>query len=160
MRKIGCYGYNKWPINFEFPTAQDLLQMPKNKAIKVKDLKYDKASYFSANDWWKCFSGFQLILSNGVSSPVFTYSGYKARKLKSFDIPDYSLVKRVNGTEQNYWKSRELAGLSFAKKDGTEITKVVMINYTFEGETMLADDEEIIGIYGTKDHTKGDKWFA
>ena len=75
MRKIGCYGYNKWPINFEFPTAQDLLQMPKNKAIKVKDLKYDKAAYFSANVVWKCFSGFQLILSNGVSSPVFTSTG-------------------------------------------------------------------------------------
>jgi hypothetical protein len=40
MRKIECYGYNKWPVNFEFPTADDLRRMTKNIVIRVKDLKY------------------------------------------------------------------------------------------------------------------------
>ena len=63
MRKTGSYGYNKWPVNFEFPTVQDLLTMPKSKAIKIVDLKYTRNGGH--------FGGFQLIYSNGVSSPVF-----------------------------------------------------------------------------------------
>jgi hypothetical protein len=42
MRNTQCYGHtaNK-PVNFQFPTAQELLQMLKdNITIKIKDLKY------------------------------------------------------------------------------------------------------------------------
>ena len=67
MREVPCYGYNYYPVNFRFPTAQDLLQMPKNMAIKVQDLKYKKDTVNNNN----YFGGFQLILSNGVSSPLF-----------------------------------------------------------------------------------------
>ena len=95
MRKTGSYGHTAGkPVNFEFPTPQDLLQMAKNNiAIKVKDLKYRKST--SMSSW---FGGFQLILSNGVSSPVFTCTGQDASGLQSFAIPDYSQVKRINGT--------------------------------------------------------------
>ncbi len=42
MRNTQCYGYtDSKPVNFQFPTAQELLQMLKdNIAIKLKDLKY------------------------------------------------------------------------------------------------------------------------
>jgi hypothetical protein len=42
MRNTQCYGWNNdKPMNFQFPTAQELLQMlKKNIEIKVKDLKY------------------------------------------------------------------------------------------------------------------------
>jgi hypothetical protein len=30
MRKTGCFGWNQHPIGFEWPTANDLLQMPKD----------------------------------------------------------------------------------------------------------------------------------
>jgi hypothetical protein len=40
MRKIECFGYNKWPINFEFPTAEDFRRMTKKINIKIKDFKY------------------------------------------------------------------------------------------------------------------------
>jgi hypothetical protein len=42
MRNTQFYGYNaNKPANFQFPTAQELLQMLKDKiAIKLKDLKY------------------------------------------------------------------------------------------------------------------------
>jgi hypothetical protein len=82
---------------------------------------------------------------------VFTATGHDDRGLKSFDIPDYSLVKRINGTEQNYWRGADLLGLSFAKNDGTEITKISIFHTTFGKEAVLSDDEEIIGIYGTKE---------
>ena len=143
MRKTVCYGLNtRGPVNFEFPTPQDLLQISKNNiAIKVKDLMYKKSTGSS-----KYFGGFQLILSNGVSSPVFTCTDQDASGLQSFAIPDYSQVKRINGTNQNDW----IHGLSFGKKDGTEITKVELTGSTFGQESVLADDEEIIGIYGTE----------
>ena len=67
--------------------------------------------------------------------------------MQSFAIPDFSQVKRINGTQPpGYW----LYGLSFGKKDGTEITKVETYIYTFGEETVLDDDEEIIGVYGTE----------
>ena len=112
-----------------------------NIAIKVKDLMYKKNSNYSYH-----FGGFQLIFSNGESSPVFTCTGQDASGLQSFAIPDYSQVKRINGSLQNYW----LCGLSFNKKDGTEITKVETCSNPFGQETVLADDEEIIGVYGTE----------
>ncbi len=69
-----------------------------------------------------------MILSNGVSSPVFTANDQNDQGLQSFAIPDYSVVKRVKGTQQggdgSYWLSK----LSFGKKDGTEITKVEVDN--------------------------------
>jgi hypothetical protein len=41
--------------------------------------------------------------------------------------------------------------LSFGKKDGSEITKVEYCSLTLGPETVIADDEEIIGVYGTKE---------
>jgi hypothetical protein len=76
MRKIECYGYNKWPVNFEFPTADDLKRMTKKINIKIKDFKYKRDVYTSVTrgppssgasySYSPYFSGFQLILSNGV----------------------------------------------------------------------------------------------
>jgi hypothetical protein len=80
---------------------------------------------------------------------VFKATGHDDQDLKSFEIPDYSVIKRINGTEQNYWRGNSLLGLSFAKKDGTVLTKISLGNATFGKETILSDEEEIIGIYGT-----------
>jgi hypothetical protein len=41
--------------------------------------------------------------------------------------------------------------LSFGKKDGSQITKVEYYSYSLGPETVIADDEEIIGIYGSKE---------
>ncbi len=113
-----------------------------NIAIKLKDLKYKQNT--TDNRW---FGGFQVILSNGVASPVFTATGQDAQGLQSFAIPDYSQVKRINGTATSQW----LCHLSFGKKDGSQITKVEYNSYSLGPETVIADDEEIIGIYGSKE---------
>ncbi len=113
-----------------------------NITIKIKDLKY-KQNTSNSN----FFGGFQVILSNGVASPVFTATGQDAQGLQSFAIPDYSQVKRINGTNHNQW----LCHLSFGKKDGSQITKVECSSYTLGPETVIADDEEIIGVYGNKE---------
>ncbi len=79
-------------------------------------------------------------MSNGVSSPVFTATGHNDLGLKSFDITDYLLVKQINGTEQNYWRGPDFLGLSFAKKDGTVLTKISIFHTIFGKETVLSDD--------------------
>jgi hypothetical protein len=119
--------------------------------IKVADLKYkiksDCNSYFGA---------FQLILSNGKSSPVLTSNGQDATNLQSFAVTDYSMVKRIKGSELNN-SGHPLHKISFGKKDGSEITKVELYNGKPYGpEFMLSDDEEIIGIFGTSNATE---WF-
>ena len=83
--------------------------------IKAADLKYKKKS-----DNNSYFGGFQLILSNGKSSPVFLADVQDATNLQSFAIADYSVVKRIKGSDG----SNQLQKLSFSKRDGLDITKV------------------------------------
>ncbi len=71
IRKTECWGRKDYALNFEWPTKQELLEMLKSTPnIKVADLKYKIKS--NCKDW---FGAFQLILSNGKSSPVFTSNG-------------------------------------------------------------------------------------
>jgi hypothetical protein len=71
IRKTECWGKNNFALNFEWPTKQELLEMLKSSLnIKVADLKYKIKSNNNAR-----FGAFQLILSNGKSSPVFTSDG-------------------------------------------------------------------------------------
>ena len=67
LRKTACYGYNGYPCDFEWPTPKDLLQMPKGALIKLQDLKYKQSTPYT-----EYFGVFQVTLSNGHSSPVFT----------------------------------------------------------------------------------------
>ncbi len=85
-----------------------------------------------------------MVLSNGVSSAVFTAPGTNDQGMLSFNIPDYSQVKRVNGTYPGY----NLGGLIFRKSDGTQIDKVETISKNYGTEFVLDDGEEIIGIFG------------
>jgi hypothetical protein len=65
MRKTGLFGCNKKDY-IEWPTNNDLLQMVKNIPIKFQDLRYKNSSSHT-----NLFGAFQVILSNGISSPVF-----------------------------------------------------------------------------------------
>ena len=142
MRKTGMFG-KVTRVNVEYPTASDLLQMAKNIPTKIIDLRHKTAD----GKYDHLFGAFQVILSNGVSSPVFSTTDTNDSEMRSFNIPNYSLVKRVNGTEKGNW----LRCLSFNKKDGTEITKVeTQTGKPIGPEFVIADSEEIIGIYGWK----------
>jgi len=71
IRKTECWGRKDYALNFEWPTKQELLEMLKSTPnIKVADFKYKIKS--DDKNW---FGAFQLILSNGKSSPVFTSNG-------------------------------------------------------------------------------------
>ena len=69
--------------------------------------------------------------------------------MQSCNIPDFSLVKRVNGSKQN--GGQFLRCLMFSKKDGTQIAKVeTETGKPYGPEFAIGDSEEIIGIYGHK----------
>ena len=143
MRKTGLYGYTS-EVNIEYPKAGDLLQMANNVPKKIKDLKYKKSTTNG-----NYFGAFQVILSNGMSSPVFNCTKTNDQDMQSFNIPDYSLVKRVNGTK--VYGSDWLCCLIFSKRDGTQIAKVeTETGKPYGPEFGLNDSEEIIGIYGNK----------
>ena len=120
MRKTACYGRNNYPVDFEWPKENDLLQMLLNGPMRIKDLKYRKTPAGSR------FDAFQLLLSNGISSPVFAAKDTNDKNLVSLEIKDYAIVKRVKGTKQQ--TSNTLHKLSFGKRDGTEIAKVELDN--------------------------------
>ena len=96
MRKTSLYGKDtncSSRVRIEWPKANDLLQMANNIPTKISDLKH-KISTTHPN----FFGAFQVILSNGMSSPAFNVSGNNDQGMQSSNITDYSLVKRVNGT--------------------------------------------------------------
>ncbi len=75
--------------------------------------------------------------------------------MQSFAVADYSLVKRIKGSILNN-EGYPLHKLSFGKRDGSEITKIELsyiIERPYGPEFMLADDEEIIGIFGSSNAT-------
>ncbi len=93
----------------------------------------------------------QIILSNGTASPLFTAKIQDTKNLQSLTIADYSVIKRVKGSVGG----RVIHKLSFGKKDGSEITKVELSTYEVYGtDFVLADEEEIIGIFGTNNVTE------
>jgi hypothetical protein len=56
-------------------------------------------------------------------------------------------VKRVKGSRQGDY----LRQLSFGRKDGTQIAEIKLESANQYGpETVLDDDEEIIGVFGTR----------
>jgi hypothetical protein len=66
-------------------------------------------------------------LTNGSSSPVFEGKYQNDQAWQSFDIKDYSLVKRVKGTTTaKSFFNYPLDKLSFSDNNGTEITTVTL----------------------------------
>ncbi len=65
MRRTVCYGKNSNPEDFEWPKPSDLRNMTKKTLIKLAKLNYKP--YSGGNR----FGAFQVVLSNGESSPVF-----------------------------------------------------------------------------------------
>jgi hypothetical protein len=53
-----------------------------------------------------------------------------------------------------------MANIHFEDKNGNEITRISVYEYAFAPDQMLADDEEIIGIYGDKDYAGAHPYVA
>jgi hypothetical protein len=58
-----------------------------------------------------------------------------------------SKIKKIRGT----YSQNAFSQIIFQEKDGREISRIGTYQQQFGPDQMLADDEEIIGIYGDKD---------
>ena len=60
-------------------------------------------------------------------------------------------MKKIKGCQLD--GGQDVCKLSFSKKDGSELAKVEVGNNgkSYGPESVLNDDEEIIGMFGTKD---------
>ncbi len=65
MRRTPLYGINS-NINFEWPKMEDLRNMVKNMPKKIADFRHKTYTNNS-----RYFGAFQVVLSNGMASPVF-----------------------------------------------------------------------------------------
>jgi hypothetical protein len=59
------YGKNS-NINFEWPKVNDLRNMVKNIPRKIADFRHKTSTTYK-----DLFGAFQVVLSNGMASPVF-----------------------------------------------------------------------------------------
>ena len=110
--------------------------MPRDQPIKAVGFKWKK------NGSW--IGAFQVIMSNGCNSPVFLGKNQNADNLEEVKITPQ--VKKIRGSVIGTCISM----LYFQDKDGTEIAKIVSSERNFAPDQILEDDEEIIGVYGTK----------
>ena len=65
IRRTGLYG-NNFDINFEWPKVDDLRNMVKNIPRKIADFRHKTSTTYK-----DLFGAFQVVLSNGMASPVF-----------------------------------------------------------------------------------------
>lgn len=75
MKKQKYFGYSYHetrPMDFEWPTKEDLLAMPLDKPIRVVALRWHTGDYDTAGNF---IGGIQVVLENGCVSPIFRAAG-------------------------------------------------------------------------------------
>ena len=65
-------------------------------------------------------------------------------ELKTLHIKDIAQIKRVQGLTDEYY----IHELIFKITDGTEEGRIEAYQYSLAEDDLLAEDEEIIGVYG------------
>ena len=113
--------------------------MPRDQTIKATGLKWKKNSLNT-----NFIGAFQVIISNGCHSPIFLGKTQNADNLEEVKITPQ--VKKIRGSVIG----NHISMIYFQDKDGTEIAKIVASERSFAPDQILEDDEEIIGVYGTK----------
>ena len=117
--------------------------MPKDQPIRAEVLKW-KVS----NACGSYFGGIQVILSNGVASPLFLAKDQNSDNLQEIKINSDNT--QIRGT----YNSTILLSVHFLAKNGGEISKILPNTSTTNIDIDLAEGEEIIGVYGIKDQAQ------
>ena len=109
LRKLPRFGFIEgYDPKFEWPTIEDLMKMTKDKPIKLVSFKYKKSSNY--------IFGIQVILSNGVNSPLFESANTYALE----EIAINSGVKKIRGSVN----ITAIGRVHFIDKDGKEIAMI------------------------------------
>ena len=140
MRKLPKMGNKHEKIDFEWPKREDLLEMLKERqSFKVKSFSFKKCTPSCTR-----FGAIQVNLTNGKSSPVFTAVDQSPSGLKTINIPDSSLIRKVVG------RSIDIGRVEFYDDKGKFIAclKTDYSGSYESGTGTLNEGEEIIGLYG------------
>ena len=140
IRKLPKMGSVYDKIDFEWPKREDLLEMLKTGlTFKVKSFSFKESTYCSDR-----FGAIQVNLTNGKSSPVFTAVDQSPSGLKTINIPDSSLIRKVVG------RSIDIGRVEFYDDKGNEIAglRTDDSGSNESGTGTLNEGEEVIGLYG------------
>jgi hypothetical protein len=141
MRNLPRFGQTGNAANFRYPTDADLRAMPKSIPIEAIKLNWKPSSADIS-----VLGAIQVIYSNGFASPVFLAKDQNADGLQTVVLN--SQIKKIRGTANG----NRMANIHFLNKNGNETTRIQTRERPFAPDQILADDEEIIGIYGDKDY--------
>ena len=123
--------------------------MPVDKPIQVAKLRWKKNS--SSNSY---FGAIQVVLSNGVESPVILGKTQTAQDM--IEVPITPAIKKIRGSINSNW----LYQIIFQSKEGQELQRMESTaNNQFASDQVLAEGQEILGVYGTKDQ-HGNGYFS
>jgi len=93
-------------VNFEWPKADDILQMPRDKPFDVTEIRWKEDA--PANPAFKAVCRIGVTLANGVHSPLLGSDNLRAREdlSKSVNLPAGVQVKYVKGQPSHIANSR------------------------------------------------------
>ena len=75
IKRLPFFGYSnhgKYPIDFEWPTKEEIMAMPLDKPIRAVAFKWHNSDYDTSGNY---IGAIQIILENGCASPVFRAAG-------------------------------------------------------------------------------------
>lgn len=143
-RKLPLFGNEKEKVDFTWPTQDELLKFPADKPIQETKLKW-KASQAAL----QCLGGFQIILSNGLSSPAFMHSSTNSTNMNEVVLTNN--IKKLGGTKGDLG----IREVIFQDAEGKNIGRIFTANSNFGPDQELEEGEEIVGIYGNNTGPSG-----
>jgi hypothetical protein len=142
MRKLKHFGSSVEAADFEWPKQEDMLRMPAGKPIRVVGFNWKK----SDSDG-KAIAGVQVILANGVTSPLFLARGATSENIERVNITADQRIKRIKGQQGAHSNFNEVY---FYDSNNNLITQMVASKSGQYDTLVLEDGDEILGVYGTK----------
>lgn len=115
--------------------------MPEDKPIKIVSLDYwGREGYLSK---------LQVNYSNGVTSPLFEGPKPSDTGKMTVNVGDVAQIRKLIGTKEGY----NIRQLILRRADRTEVGRIETSSgaYLSNTETVLAEGEEIVGVYGKYD---------
>ena len=129
--------------SFEWPTKEDVLSWPLDKPSSVSSIDYGTLSEYGG---YYLINSIQVHLSNGVSSPLFKGYDEPDSATQTVNLSDAPSIRRIQGTKIGDW----LRELNLMRADGQLVGRIQSQDgMPMEDEEVIADDEQIIGLFGT-----------
>ena len=117
MRKLPVFGYTANGAHvpdYEWPTPEDIKNMPLDQPIKAATINWKKCEQVST-----VIGGFQLLMTNGKMSPLFLTKESSDKNLEKVEVY-FTKVRKIRGTSNSFWVSQ----IHFHDKDNNEIKRI------------------------------------